>query len=175
MAIRGSVVEWLEIKEQELRLVPGPGTKPITPALLQQQKVDLAQLVALLQALQCCGKVVVRGLHEVTATDVLALAPLFRDCTHFELRGGSVEPSLEFWHQLVQLMPAVQEVEFTHVEGCVSAAMHESLQLMAEQRWARWLDITIRYQFQASQLPACWQAGSWVKASVFKVSMFDEW
>ncbi|KAJ9532829.1 hypothetical protein QJQ45_010950 [Haematococcus lacustris] len=98
----------LEIKELLLRLVPGPGTKPITPALLKQQRADLAQLVALLQPLQFCGGVLVRDLHEVTATDVLALASLCRDCTHFELRYGSMEPSLEFWRQLVQLMPAVR-------------------------------------------------------------------
>ncbi|GFH07042.1 hypothetical protein HaLaN_01785 [Haematococcus lacustris] len=151
----------------------------ITPELLQQQGVDLAQLLALLQPLQCCGKVNVRGLYEVTAADVLALAPLCWDCTHFALEGGSMEPSLQFWRQLVQLMPAVQKlvqlmpavlkVDFRGIKECVSAAMHES---MAEQPWARWLDITIRYQFQASQLPASWQAGSWVKAGVFKVSMF---
>ncbi|GFH07048.1 hypothetical protein HaLaN_01792, partial [Haematococcus lacustris] len=81
----------------------------ITPELLQQQGVDLAQLVALLQPLQCCGKVNVRGLYEVTAADVLALAPLCWDCTHFALHGGSMEPSLQFWRQLVQLMPAVQK------------------------------------------------------------------
>ncbi|GFH30084.1 hypothetical protein HaLaN_28866 [Haematococcus lacustris] len=78
----------------------GPGV--ITAAFLQQQRVDLAQLVALLQPLQCCGKVEVHDLLEVTAADVLALAPLCRDCTHFELHGGSMEPSLEFWRQLVQ-------------------------------------------------------------------------
>ncbi|KAJ9531618.1 hypothetical protein QJQ45_021759, partial [Haematococcus lacustris] len=135
---------------------------------LQQQRVDLAQLVAWLHPLQCCGEVEVHGLHEVTAADVLALAPLCRDCTHFQLYGGSVEPSLEFWRQLVQLMPAVQEVEFDNEGGCVSAAMHESLQLMAEQPWARWLDITTCYRITASEPPACWQAGSWVKSGVFK-------
>ncbi|KAJ9531336.1 hypothetical protein QJQ45_006785 [Haematococcus lacustris] len=55
------------------------GASVISPALLQQQRVAMAQLAALLQPLQCCceGKVLVRGLHEVTAADVLALAPLF--------------------------------------------------------------------------------------------------
>ncbi|KAJ9506732.1 hypothetical protein QJQ45_024872, partial [Haematococcus lacustris] len=138
----------------------GPGV--ITAAFLQQQRVDLAQLVALLQPLQCCGKVEVHDLHEVTATDVLALAPLCRDCTHFVLHGGSIEPSLEFWRQLVQLMPAVQQVTFICVEGCVSAAMHQSLQLMAEQPWARWLQVTLR-KANSVELHACWQAGSWLK------------
>ncbi|KAJ9530990.1 hypothetical protein QJQ45_001007 [Haematococcus lacustris] len=155
----------------------------ITPALLQQQRVDLAHLVALLQPLQCRDYLVVNDLHGVRAADVLALAPLCRDCTDFELEGGSMEPSLEFWHQLVQLMPAVQEVTFNDVKGSSSAAMHEALQLMAEQPWARWLDITIYCDFEASQppasgysgdeLPACWQAGSWVKAGVFKVDMIS--
>ncbi|GFH24660.1 hypothetical protein HaLaN_22495, partial [Haematococcus lacustris] len=127
----------VQIKEVELRMrIP---YEVITPALLQQQRVDLEHLISLLQPLQCCcvDKVEVRGLDRVTAADVLALAPLCRDCTYFELDGGSVEPSLEFWRQLVQLMPTVQEVIFYHVEGSISAAMHESLQLMAEQPWAR--------------------------------------
>ncbi|KAJ9531195.1 hypothetical protein QJQ45_006644 [Haematococcus lacustris] len=154
-----------------LKMRSDDSVRVTTPALLQQQRVDLAQLVALLQPLQCCGKVEVSGLHEVTAADVLALAPLCRDCAHFVLSGGSVKPSLEFWHQLVQLMPAVQEVEFTHVEGCVSAAMHESLQLMAQQPWARWLDITLQDHRTAPKPPAYWRSVSWVKANVFKVTV----
>ncbi|KAJ9521651.1 hypothetical protein QJQ45_008999 [Haematococcus lacustris] len=143
----------------------------ITPAFLQQQRVDLAQLVAVLQPLQCCGKVEVYGLHQVTAADILALAPLCRGCTHFVLYSGSVKPSLEFWRQLVQLMPAVQKVSFLLTKECYCAAMHESLQLMAEQPWPRWLDITIRDQFTASELPSCWQAGSWLRAGIVKVTM----
>ncbi|KAJ9531620.1 hypothetical protein QJQ45_021782 [Haematococcus lacustris] len=79
----------------------------VTPASLQQQRVDLAQLVAMLQPLQCCDEVEVRGLHRATAADVAALAPLCRDCTHFALEDCSMEPSLEFWRQLVQLMPTL--------------------------------------------------------------------
>ncbi|KAJ9521417.1 hypothetical protein QJQ45_001199 [Haematococcus lacustris] len=146
--------------------------KVISLVLIQRQREDLAVLVALLETLKCCGEVVVRGLHEVTAADVLALAPLCQDCTHFALWYGSLTPTLEFWHQLVQLMPAVQKVTFYDVRGCVSAAMHESLQLMAEQPWARWLDITLH--FRASRPPACWQAGSWLKAGIFKVRMWTK-
>ncbi|KAJ9532830.1 hypothetical protein QJQ45_010951 [Haematococcus lacustris] len=146
----------------------------ITPELLQQQGVDLAQLLALLQPLQCCGKVNVRGLYEVTAADVLALAPLCWDCTHFALEGGSMEPSLQFWRQLVQLMPAVQKVSFYCVKGGVSEAMHESMLLMAEQPWARWLDITVRYHGSGEGLPACWQAGSWMETGMLKVSMWAD-
>ncbi|KAJ9517019.1 hypothetical protein QJQ45_002530 [Haematococcus lacustris] len=150
-----------------------PQLEVITPALLQEQREDLTRLISLLQPLQCCfvGRVEVSYLHEVVAADVLALAPLCRDCSHFELEYGSVEPSLEFWRQLVQLMPAMQKVEFYHVEGCDSAAMHESLQLMAEQPWARWLDVKMIDQNTAPQPPACWQAGSWVKAGIYKVTM----
>ncbi|KAJ9520383.1 hypothetical protein QJQ45_000124 [Haematococcus lacustris] len=159
--------------DEELLVHKRFGPSVITPALLQQQRVNLAQLVSWLQPLQCCfvGKVVVYGLHEVTTADVLALAPLCRDCTHLELLCGSVEPSLEFWRQLVQLMPAVKEVTFHDVKGSFSAAMHESLQLMAEQPWARWLDITIQDDITASDVPSCWQAGSWLKAGMFKVTM----
>ncbi|KAJ9532832.1 hypothetical protein QJQ45_010953 [Haematococcus lacustris] len=147
----------------------------ISPAVVQQQRVDLAELVTLLQPLDCCGKVEVRGLHGVTAADLLVLAPVCRECIHFQLSGGSMEPSLGFWYQLlVQLMPAVQKVEVIRVGGGVSAAMHESLQLMAEQPCARWLDITICYHKRGDELPACWQAGSWMKTGMFKVSMLAD-
>ncbi|KAJ9520384.1 hypothetical protein QJQ45_000125 [Haematococcus lacustris] len=89
----------------------------ITPAFLQQQRVDLAQLVALLQLLQCCGEVLVCGLHEVTAADVLALAPLCRACTGFDMYSGSVKPPLELWRQLLQLMPAVQKADSWSMRG----------------------------------------------------------
>ncbi|GFH20288.1 hypothetical protein HaLaN_17383 [Haematococcus lacustris] len=94
------------------------GPSVITPALLQQQRVDLAQLVALLQPLQSCfvGKVLPYKLYDITAADVLALAPVCRGCTHLELWYGSVEPSLEFWHQLVKLMPAVQKAMLIKIE-----------------------------------------------------------
>ncbi|KAJ9532828.1 hypothetical protein QJQ45_010949 [Haematococcus lacustris] len=111
----------------------------ITPALLQQQRVDLAQLVALLQPLQCCSAVLIADLHGVTAADILALACMCRDCTHFEVEEDS---SIEFWRRMVQLMPAVQLVTFGS-DKYVPAAMHESLQFMAEHPWAQWLDITI--------------------------------
>ncbi|KAJ9506868.1 hypothetical protein QJQ45_012258 [Haematococcus lacustris] len=79
-------------------------------------------------------------------------------------------PSLQFWRQLVQLMPKVQQVSFRCTEGADGEAICESLQRMAEQPWARWLDITIvtpelSYDRpSAFELPACWQTGSWFKA-----------
>ncbi|KAJ9531920.1 hypothetical protein QJQ45_003619 [Haematococcus lacustris] len=165
-----------ELFVEELFAKEGSGPVVITLAYIRQQRVEFAQMVAMLQPLQFCfvGKVAIRDLHGITAADVLALAPLCRDCTHFGLTNGSMEPSLEFWCQLVQLMPALQDIELIDVQGCVSAAMHESLQLMAEQPWARWLDVKIQADITASELPACWQAGSWLKTGVFKVSMWGE-
>ncbi|GFH32707.1 hypothetical protein HaLaN_31971, partial [Haematococcus lacustris] len=55
----------VKIKELSLSMLPSEvrdkiievgDTGFVTPAVLQQQRVDLAQLVALLQPLQCCGK-----------------------------------------------------------------------------------------------------------------------
>ncbi|KAJ9520385.1 hypothetical protein QJQ45_000126 [Haematococcus lacustris] len=159
----------VQIMEMELEM--GKLYAVITPALLQQQRKDLAQLGAFLHMLRFSGMVQFTCLHEVTAADVLALAPLCQDCTHFMLLGGSMEPSLEFWHQLVQLMPAVREVSFMKVKGCVSAAMHESLQLMAQQPWARRLHVIIRGDIDGSDEPLYRQAGSWWKAGIIKVTM----
>ncbi|KAJ9532838.1 hypothetical protein QJQ45_010961 [Haematococcus lacustris] len=108
------------------------------------RKVDSQQLVAALQPLSHCsrGEVYMRYMN-VGAADVLTLAPLYQGCTQLGLSGGSVTPTLEFWRQLVQLMPTVTEVVFCNVKGSTSSAMHESLQLMTEQPWARWLDICI--------------------------------
>ncbi|KAJ9532471.1 hypothetical protein QJQ45_010499 [Haematococcus lacustris] len=164
------------VQIKEVQLTMGQGQQhltltPITVPLLQQQRAYLAVLPAMLQPLKCCGKVQVSGLHEVTAADVLALAPWCRNCTHFVLEGGSVEPSLELWRQLVQLLPAVQKVDFIRVKGCVSAAMHESLVLMAKQPWARRLDITLQKHCNAPKPPAYWRAGSWLRTGVFKVTV----
>ncbi|KAJ9532822.1 hypothetical protein QJQ45_010938 [Haematococcus lacustris] len=144
----------------------------ITPAFLQQQRVDLAKLVNLLQPLKCCGMVVVCDLHKVTAADILALAPLCRDCTWFDLSSGSLTASLEFWRQLLHLMPVVQKVTFFGSKDFVSEAMHQSLQLMAEQPWARWLDIAICPSlFDTLEVPACWQDDSWSKRCIFEVKI----
>ncbi|GFH10454.1 hypothetical protein HaLaN_05766, partial [Haematococcus lacustris] len=101
------------------------------------------------QIKECCceGKVVVHDLHEVTAADVLALAPLCTGCTHLTLYGGSLDPSLEFWRQLFD-----NKLERLS-EGAASEAMCESLRLMAEQPWARWLDIKV--SAAGRPLPAC--------------------
>ncbi|KAJ9532833.1 hypothetical protein QJQ45_010955 [Haematococcus lacustris] len=95
-----------------------------------EQQVELQQLVAVLQALYCSrGRVCVSGMI-VGAAEVVTLAPLYQG-SHLVFESGSVTPSLEFWRQLVQLMPTVTNVVFERVDGSTSSAMHESLQLMA--------------------------------------------
>ncbi|KAJ9504524.1 hypothetical protein QJQ45_005466 [Haematococcus lacustris] len=124
-----------------------------------QRHAKLQQLVAVLQALKhCCwGRVRLSNMN-VGAANVATLAPLCQGCTHLEFFSRNVTPSLEFWRQLVQLMPTVTHVAFKHVRGSASAAMHQSLQLMAEQPWARWLDICILRPSGSDRLPTCWQA-----------------
>ncbi|GFH25483.1 hypothetical protein HaLaN_23459, partial [Haematococcus lacustris] len=107
LTMLNEVQQTLVYEQHYMKMRRGPGV--ITPALLQKQRVNLAQLVAMLRPLQRCREVVVSDLHGVTADDILALAPLCRDCTHFQLSDATMDPSLEFWRQLVQLMPAVQK------------------------------------------------------------------
>ncbi|KAJ9521989.1 hypothetical protein QJQ45_024897 [Haematococcus lacustris] len=123
------------------------------------QRVQYQQLVAVLQALKRCSwDMMSMNCMDVGPADVVTLAPLCQGCTHLKFRRGSLTPSLEFWHQLVQLMPTVTNVVFKQVEESTSLAMHESLQLMAEQPWARWLDVCISRPLGLSMLPACWLA-----------------
>ncbi|KAJ9519485.1 hypothetical protein QJQ45_000581 [Haematococcus lacustris] len=121
--------------------------------------VELQQVVAVLQALKHCSwEMVFMNLMNVGMMDVVTVAPLCQGCTHLQFRGGSVTPSLGFWRQLVQRMPTVTDVGFERVDGSTSLAMHQSLQLMAEQPWARWLDICMSSPLGSSELPACWSA-----------------
>ncbi|KAJ9532824.1 hypothetical protein QJQ45_010945 [Haematococcus lacustris] len=134
------------------------------------QQVDSQQLVAELQTLSHCSRGRVYMSHmNVGAADVLTLAPLYQGCTQLHLAGGSVTPSLEFWHQLVHLMPTATDVVLEHVEGSTSSAMHESLQLMTEQPWARWLNICISRPSGSPELPACWLADNPSKPGKLRV------
>ncbi|KAL6749540.1 hypothetical protein V8C86DRAFT_2843001, partial [Haematococcus lacustris] len=95
---------------------------------------------------QCClgyTHVQLSQVAGLSAADVLILAWMCPSCTHLAFDSGRVQPSLEFWQQLVQLMPTLQNVSFESTKGAASEAMHESLQRMAEQPWARCLDIRI--------------------------------
>ncbi|KAL6759654.1 hypothetical protein V8C86DRAFT_1257481 [Haematococcus lacustris] len=134
-----------------------------------EQHVQLQELVAELQALNHCREKVWVTRMNVGAADVLTLAPLCQVCTQLEFAEGSVTPSLEFWRHLMQLMPTVTDVVFGHVEGSTSSAMHESLQLMADQPWARWLDICITRHPCSPELPACWLADNPSKPGKLRV------
>ncbi|KAJ9527178.1 hypothetical protein QJQ45_025402 [Haematococcus lacustris] len=94
--------------------------------------------------------------HSVlSAEDVPLLAPLCRKCEYLQVNGGSLIPSLHFWQQLVQLMPTVECVNLVNLECSATAAMAQSLRLMAEQAWARSLLIRVYPQPPVS---ACCQA-----------------
>ncbi|GFH11354.1 hypothetical protein HaLaN_06839 [Haematococcus lacustris] len=82
--------------------------------------------------------------HSVlSAEDVPLLAPLCQKCEYLQVNGGSLIPSLHFWQQLVQLMPTVKCVNLLNLEGSATAAMAQSLRLMAGQAWARTLLIRV--------------------------------
>ncbi|KAJ9507000.1 hypothetical protein QJQ45_030353, partial [Haematococcus lacustris] len=114
--------------------------------------------LAVPQPLCCLGytEVWLNAVAELSAADVPALASMSHTCTHLYVHNSSLQPTLEFWCQLVQLMPTVQQVTFDHVIGADGKAMCELLQLMAEQPWARWLVITFS-NLRHWELPECWQ------------------
>ncbi|KAL6750720.1 hypothetical protein V8C86DRAFT_3030732 [Haematococcus lacustris] len=128
-------------------------------AMAAELQVELQPLVAVLQALKHCswGRVYVAHMN-VGAADVLTLAPLCQACTELEFAYGSLTPSLDFWRQLLQLLPTVTHLTFSDSKGSNSAAMCKSLERMAEQPWARWLDICISRPSHSDGLPACWRA-----------------
>ncbi|KAJ9514201.1 hypothetical protein QJQ45_002302 [Haematococcus lacustris] len=148
------------------------GRSALGEAMAAPQRGHLERVVAMLQALECSATAEVELFHirDVCASHATMLAPVCQFCTRLRFVLGSMAPSLLFWRQLVQLMPKVQQVSFRCTEGAEGEAMCESLQRMAEQPWARWLDITIvtpelSYDRpSAFELPACWQTGSWFKA-----------
>ncbi|KAL6756316.1 hypothetical protein V8C86DRAFT_93172 [Haematococcus lacustris] len=120
----------------------------------------LRETVALLQPLsECrCEEVSIYRLDHVCEKGVIPeLAPLCQGCTHLSFQRGSLTPSLEFWRQLVKLMPTVQQVAMHCVKGSATAAMCESLWQMAEQPWARWLHIKVTAR-TSTPLPSCCQA-----------------
>ncbi|KAJ9521657.1 hypothetical protein QJQ45_009002 [Haematococcus lacustris] len=135
-----------------------------------QRHLKLQHLVAVLQALKhCCWRGVRVSNLDVGAANVATLAPLCQGCTHLEFSGSSVTPSLEFWRQLVQLMPTVTHLTFSHMRDSASAAMHQSLQLMAEQPWARWLDICIEGTYGSHRWHTCWQASPFTQPGKLRV------
>ncbi|KAJ9532447.1 hypothetical protein QJQ45_010541 [Haematococcus lacustris] len=149
----------------------------------EEQQEQLEQWVAVLQPLKlhCSwGTLTVYNLDVGGAgrleADISALAPFCQGCTRLSFNLGRVEPSLEFWRQLVQLMPTISDVVFEDIDGSTSSDMHESLQLMAQQPWARWLDIRIRTpESNLPYLPACWQASPLFQLGKLKVSFESCW
>ncbi|KAL6750547.1 hypothetical protein V8C86DRAFT_3030992 [Haematococcus lacustris] len=132
---------------------------PDTPAMAAQQLVELQQLMAVLQARKHCSWGMVSVTHMIVgAADVSTLAPFCQGCSHLQFKYGSLTPSLEFWRQLVQDMPTITHLTFSDVKGSASATMDQSLKLMADQPWARWLDIYISRYSDPEVLLACYRA-----------------
>ncbi|KAJ9521520.1 hypothetical protein QJQ45_008819 [Haematococcus lacustris] len=76
-----------------------------SPAFLHRR---IKQLAASLEPLQSCiagQEVVFVSLNGLNAVTVPALAPLCQGSSRIQFLYGSLSPSLEFWRQLVQLMP----------------------------------------------------------------------
>ncbi|KAJ9530993.1 hypothetical protein QJQ45_001006 [Haematococcus lacustris] len=135
-----------------------------------KQQIEMQPLVAVLQALKHCSWERVCMSHmNVGAADVLTLAPLCQACTNLEFAYGSVTPSLKFWRQLVQLMPTVTHLIFSDSKGSDSAAMCKSLKRMADQPWARWLDICILRSPRSNKLHACWHASPFSQPGKLRV------
>ncbi|KAL6751452.1 hypothetical protein V8C86DRAFT_680336 [Haematococcus lacustris] len=134
------------------------------------QHVKLQQLEASLQALNNCSWETISVTHmNVGAANVATLAPLCQGCTKLEFAYSSLTPSLEFWRQLLQLMPTVTHLTFSKSDGSASAAMHQSLKRMAEQPWARWLDICIARHTYSDSFPASWRASPLSQPGKFRV------
>ncbi|KAJ9514109.1 hypothetical protein QJQ45_002218 [Haematococcus lacustris] len=128
----------------------GPGAAPEVPRM--QQLVDLLQPLS-----QCCMEgVTLCGMQDVSAAAVAAVAALGQGCSRLELVECCLEPSLEFWQQLLCLMPSLGHVSIWYSKGVVTEAMCESLRSMAEQPWAQRLEV--RIVTSSFLLPACCQA-----------------
>ncbi|KAL6752907.1 hypothetical protein V8C86DRAFT_3140452 [Haematococcus lacustris] len=76
-----------------------------------QQRRDLQELVEFLQPLQRCRveEVAFYFLMDISSPDVQVLAPMCQGRSRLVFMHGSVIPSLEFWRQLVLLMPSVTQ------------------------------------------------------------------
>ncbi|KAJ9531358.1 hypothetical protein QJQ45_006806 [Haematococcus lacustris] len=111
-----------------------------------QGEQAVQRLVAALSALHPCSRkeITFHQLSRMTTVTLPLLAPLCQGCSHLTFVCGSVDPSLEFWRQLMQAMPTVQGVFFASTRGTNSEAACAVLRKMAEQPWSRPLDILIR-------------------------------
>ncbi|KAJ9532487.1 hypothetical protein QJQ45_010553 [Haematococcus lacustris] len=130
-------------------------TQPLVLGALQCNANDLDLVAAAVNNLtQACKlpvmiKVLRLRMFVMPDTPAMAAQQLFKY--------GSLTPSLEFWRQLVQHMPTVTHLTFSDVQRApASADMHQSLKLMADQPWARWLDIYISRYSDPEVLLACY-------------------
>ncbi|KAJ9507106.1 hypothetical protein QJQ45_004752 [Haematococcus lacustris] len=137
----------------------GPRLPPTAPAI-GQQRAKLQQLVVVLRELHSIELLTISNMPEVSVEDVVVVAPLCQGCTALHFLQSGLAPSLEFWRQLVQLMPTISYVYFMDCKGSDTEAMCESLVQMAQQPWARWLDIIIRHHplpLPAPRMLPCYQ------------------
>ncbi|KAJ9505357.1 hypothetical protein QJQ45_008946 [Haematococcus lacustris] len=147
---------------------------------LQLQQLDLTRTTisqpkrpepgaVTLDTLFCGVRLKQLGAWKPSTAPLPNLQPLAQHLTQLSIGHGSVIPSLEFWRQLVLLMPSVTQVTLSDTQGAATVAMHKCLRLMAEQPWARWLDITIVRG--SSKLAPCWRTNSLSRTGKFRVCM----
>ncbi|KAL6752081.1 hypothetical protein V8C86DRAFT_3141520 [Haematococcus lacustris] len=104
------------------------------------------RLLAALRPLHHCSAkdITLHHLSRMTAATLPLLAPLCQGSARLTFVCGSVDPSLEFWRQLMQGLPTVRGVFFASTLDSDSKAACAVLRQMAEQPWSRPLDILIR-------------------------------
>ncbi|KAJ9534480.1 hypothetical protein QJQ45_022167 [Haematococcus lacustris] len=118
-------------------------------------------------------EIMFKGIHGVSASLLPSLAFMCQGCTSLSFIDCTIEPSLSFWHQVVLHMPTIVRVGFNHVPQSISQEMHQSLEAMADEQWARWLDISIEVPFSPPPLPSCWKAGPVATQGKFSVRFPD--
>ncbi|KAJ9521317.1 hypothetical protein QJQ45_001187 [Haematococcus lacustris] len=140
---------------------------PPSASAIWQQRVTLQQLVVVLKELHWIELVTVYAMLEASVEDVVVVAPLCQGCTELVFRQCGLSPSLEFWRQLVQLMPTISRVSYggpvtgaqlrgPSYGGPVTGALAKMGQKYGP--WARWYNISIDITLYRYQLPECCQA-----------------
>ncbi|KAJ9531197.1 hypothetical protein QJQ45_006642 [Haematococcus lacustris] len=106
---------------------------------------EVRRLVAALRPLHHCSAEDITFYHlaDLNKDTIALLAPLCQGCSWLRFKCGSVDPSLEFWRQLVQGIPTVRRVDFTDTLGTDGEAACTALRLMAEQPCSRCFDVYI--------------------------------
>ncbi|KAJ9521323.1 hypothetical protein QJQ45_001180 [Haematococcus lacustris] len=94
-----------------------PGPPPTAPAI-GQQRAKLQQLVPVLQELHSIQLLAISNMWEVSVEDFVVVAPLCQGCTELHFDQCGLSPSLEFWRQLVQLMPHCQQCQLRGMHRC---------------------------------------------------------